>query len=98
MTEYAEAGSAPVARLLIRDLEAYWFLEKPVKLEALYSLLQRAIQHNHLLREMAALKRDLALRGALGRLAGRSPAMQHVFSMIRQAAPSAVSILLIGES
>jgi DNA-binding NtrC family response regulator len=83
---------------VIRDLDAYWFLEKPVKLTALYSLLNRAVQHNRLLRETAALKRDLALRGALGRLAGRSRPMQKVFSLIRQAAPSTVSILLIGES
>ena len=65
-------GSVEKALSVIRDLDAYWFLEKPVKLTALYSLLNRAIQHNRLLRETAALKRDLALRGALGRLAGRS--------------------------
>ena len=91
-------GSVEKALSVIRDLDAYWFLEKPVKLSALYSLLKRAIQHNHLLRETAALKRDLALRGALGRLVGRSRPMQKVFSLIRQAAPSVVSILLIGES
>jgi DNA-binding NtrC family response regulator len=91
-------GSVEKALSVIRDLDAYWFLEKPVKLTALYSLLNRAVQHNRLLRETAALKRDLALRGALGRLAGRSRPMQKVFSLIRQAAPSAVSILLIGES
>ena len=91
-------GSVEKALSVIRDLDAYWFLEKPVKLSALYSLLKRAVQHNRLLRETAALKRDLAWHGALGRLAGRSPAMQKVFSLIRQAAPSTVSILLIGES
>ena len=91
-------GSVEKALSVIRDLDAYWFLEKPVKLTALYSLLKRAIQHNRLLRETAALKRDLALRGALGRLTGRSEPMQKVFSLIHQAAPSSVSILLIGES
>lgn len=91
-------GSIEKALSVIRDLDAYWFLEKPVKLTELYSLLNRAIQHNRLLRETAALKRDLTLRGALGRLTGRSRPMQKVFSLIRQAAPSNVSILLIGES
>src|SRR5579872_2886005 len=91
-------GSVEKALSVIRDLDAYWFLEKPVKITALYSLLKRAIQHNRLQRETAALKRDLALRGALGRLTGRSEAMQKVFSLIHQAAPSSVSILLIGES
>ena len=91
-------GSLEKALSVIRDLEAYWFLEKPVKLGALGPLLQRAIQHSRLLREAATLKRDLRLRGTLGCLLGRSPAMQGVFSMIRQAAPSSVSVLLIGES
>jgi len=63
----------------------------------LYSLLDRAIQHNRLIRETAALKRDLLLRGALGAWRAFCP-MQGVFSLIRQAAPSIVSILLIGES
>jgi DNA-binding NtrC family response regulator len=91
-------GSLDKALSIIKDLEAYWFLEKPVKLSALQSLLQRAIRHSRLLRETATLKRDLQLRGALGRLVGRSHPIQEVFSLIRQASPSSVSILLIGES
>lgn len=91
-------GSLEKALAVIRDLEAFWFLEKPVKLSALESLLKRALQHSRLLRETETLKRDLVLRGAFGRLAGRSRAMQGVFSLIRQAAPRSVSILLIGES
>ena len=44
-------GSLEKALSVIRDLEAYWFLEKPVKLDALQPLLQRAIDHSRLLRE-----------------------------------------------
>ncbi len=91
-------GSLEKALAIIRDLEAFWFLEKPVKLSALESLLKRALQHSRLLRETETLRRDLVLRGAFGRLAGRSRAMQGVFSLIRQAAPRSVSILLVGES
>ena len=91
-------GSIEKALSVIRDLDAYWFLEKPVKLSALQSLLHRAVQHSRLLRETETLKRDLVLRGTLGRLVGRSKSMQGVFSLIRRAAPSNVSILLIGES
>jgi len=91
-------GSLEKALSVIRDLEAYWFLEKPVKLDALQPLLQRAIEHSRLLREAESLKRDLVLRTSFGRLVGRSAAMQDVFSLIRQAAPRSVSILLIGES
>jgi DNA-binding NtrC family response regulator len=91
-------GSIEKALSVIRDLDAFWLLEKPVKLTELCSLLGRAIQHHGLIRETAALKRDLMLRGALGRMTGRSGPMQAVFSLIGQAAPSTVSILLIGES
>jgi DNA-binding NtrC family response regulator len=91
-------GSLEKALSVIRDLEAYWFLEKPVKLSALQPLLQRAIGHSRLLAEAESLKRDLVLRTSFGRLVGRSAAMQDVFSQIRQAAPRSVSILLIGES
>jgi DNA-binding NtrC family response regulator len=91
-------GSLEKALSVIRDLEAYWFLEKPVKLSALQPLLQRAIAHSRLLLEAESLKRDLVLRTSFGRLVGRSGAMQDVFSQIRQAAPRSVSILLIGES
>ncbi len=91
-------GSLEKALSVIRDLEAYWFLEKPVKLDALQPLLQRAIEHSRLLREAENLKRDLVVRTSFGRLVGRSGAMQDVFSLIRQAAPRSVSILLIGES
>src|SRR5579862_6756998 len=91
-------GNLEKALSIIRDLDAYWFLEKPVKLSALQSLLERAIQHSRLFRETEILKRDLMLRGALGRLVGRSRPMQGIFSLIRQAAPSSVSVLLVGES
>ena len=91
-------GSLEKALSVIRDLEAYWFLEKPVKVSALQSLLQRALRHSRLLRETELLKCDLVSRGAFGRLVGRSRAMQAVFTSIRQAAPRSVSVLLIGES
>ena len=60
----------------------------------LQSLLRRALSHSRLLRENETLKRDLVFRGALGRLVGNSRAMQEVFSLIRQAAPTPVSVLI----
>ena len=92
-------GSLEKALSVIRDLEAYWFLEKPVKLGALQPLLQRAIGHSRLMRETERLKaRPGIAQRRSGGLVGRSSAMQDVFSLIRQAAPRSVSILLIGES
>ena len=44
------------------------------------------------------LKRDLSLRGVLGDLVGTSPAMQQIFSLIRQVAPTSAPVLIRGES
>jgi transcriptional regulator with PAS, ATPase and Fis domain len=41
---------------------------------------------------------DPSLRGVLGDLAGSSPAMQQIFSLIRQVAPTSVPVLICGES
>lgn len=86
-------GNLEKALSVVHDLKAYWYLEKPLKLSALQSLLERATQHSRLLRETEVLK-----SAGLGSLVGRSPAMQEVFFLITQAAPSLASILLTGES
>jgi len=91
-------GDMHKALSIIHDLKAYWFLEKPVKAEALESLLDRAMSHSRLIREAAGLKRDLVHHGVLGDLVGRSPAMQEVFFAIRQMGPSTASVLISGES
>src|SRR5208283_1932155 len=80
------------------DLDAFWFLEKPVEPRAFRILLERAILHNRSLRKTAELRRDLSVRGVLGNLVGTSAAMQQVFSLIRQVAPTSAPVLIRGES
>jgi len=91
-------GSLDKALSLVHDLGAFWFLEKPVKTNALKALLERAIAQRRLTLETQALKRDLANRGFLGEMVGRSKAMQQVFHLIRQVGPSAASVFISGES
>ena len=91
-------GSLDKALSTIHDLRAYWFLEKPVKTSALKALLERAVSHRRLSLETQMLKRDLANRGYLGEMVGSSHAMQKVFHLIRQVAPSAASVMISGES
>jgi len=62
------------------------------------SLLERAIQQNHLMEETNRLRRELSYQGVLGDLVGDSPAMREVFSQIRQVAPTSASVLITGES
>jgi DNA-binding NtrC family response regulator len=91
-------GSMEKALSAIHDLKAFWFLEKPVEARAFRTLLDRAISHKRSLQKTDELKRELSLRGVLGDLVGTSPAMQQIFSLIRQVAPTSAPVLICGES
>jgi len=91
-------GSMEKALTAVHDLKAFWFLEKPVEPRAFKILLERAIRYKKSLQKTDELTRDLSLRGVLGDLVGTSPAMQQIFSLIRQAAPTSAPVLIRGES
>ena len=91
-------GSIEKALSAVHDLKAFWFLEKPVEPRAFKVLLERAIEYKRSLRKTDELKRELSLRGVLGNLVGVSPAMQQIFSLIRQVGPTSASVLICGES
>src|SRR5580658_6217087 len=91
-------GSMEKALAAVHDLKAFWFLEKPVEPLAFRTLLERAIRHKRSLQKTDELKRDLSLRGVLGDLVGKSPAMLEIFSIIRQVGPTSASVLICGES
>jgi DNA-binding NtrC family response regulator len=91
-------GSMDKALSAVHDLKAFWFLEKPVEPRAFKILLDRAIRHKRSLQKADGLTHDLSLRGVLGDLVGISPAMQQIFSLIRQVAPTSAPLLISGES
>jgi DNA-binding NtrC family response regulator len=91
-------GSMEKALSAVRDLKAFWYLEKPVEPHAFEILLERAIRHKRALQKNDELKRELTARGVLGDLVGISPAMQEVFSVIRQVAPTSAPVLICGET
>jgi DNA-binding NtrC family response regulator len=91
-------GSMEKALSAVHDLKAFWFLEKPVEPRAFKILLDRAIRYKKSLQRNDELKRDLSLHGVLGDLVGTSPAMQRIFSLIRQVAPTTAPVLISGES
>jgi len=82
----------------VHDLKAFWFLEKPIEPRAFKILLERAIRYKRSLQKTDELKRELSLRGVLGDLIGKSPAMQEIFSIIRQVGPTSAPVLICGES
>ncbi len=91
-------GNVEKAVSIVRDLNAFWFLEKPVVLDVMVALLERALCQLHLFTETERLNRELSMTGLLGDLVGKSSAMQHVFSLIRQVATSSAAVLITGES
>jgi DNA-binding NtrC family response regulator len=91
-------GSLEKALATIHDLGGFWFLEKPVDISAMQILLTRAGAQSRLAAENEELRRELAFRGVLGDLIGKSAPMAHVFDVIRQVAPTSASVLITGES
>jgi DNA-binding NtrC family response regulator len=91
-------GSMEKALSAVHDLGAFWFLEKPVEPRAFKVLLERAIRYKRSLQKTDELKRDLSRRGILGDMVGTSPAMQQIFSLVRQLAPTSAPVLICGES
>ena len=61
-------GSMEKALSAVHDLKAFWFLEKPVEPRAFKILLERAIDYKRSLQKADELKRELSLRGVLGKL------------------------------
>jgi DNA-binding NtrC family response regulator len=91
-------GSMDKALSAVHDLKAFWYLEKPVEPRAFKTLVERALRYKRSLRKTEDLERDLSRRGVLGSLVGTSPAMQQIFSLIRQLAPTSAPVLIRGES
>ena len=76
---------------------AYDFIEKPVQVEVLNIVLQRAVAMCRLEQENLAL-REREQGAAFHEILGDSPPMQRVFETIRRVAGSDISVLILGES
>src|ERR1700683_1492915 len=91
-------GNIETAVQATHDLGAYWFLEKPIQPSALKVLLERVATQSRMAEEAERLQRQLLYQGVLVDLVGTCSAMQQVFSLIRQVAPSKAAVLVTGES
>ncbi len=77
---------------------AYDFLMKPVNLDHLDLLVQRALRSRDVECENMELRRQLEDKFGLEQIIGTSDAMRAVFETIHQAAPTQATILIQGES
>ncbi|MEB2310800.1 MAG: sigma-54 dependent transcriptional regulator [Sorangiineae bacterium] len=74
------------------------YLTKPINIDELLIVLERALEQSRLRREAHALRSQLAERYRFDNVIGSSPKMQQVFKTVAQVAPSRATILLTGES
>ncbi len=77
---------------------AYDFLMKPVNLDHLDLLLQRALRSRDVESENRQLREELDHKYGLENIIGAAPVMQDMFDIIRQASPSQATVLIQGES
>jgi two-component system response regulator HydG len=77
---------------------ALHYLQKPVRVEELVVLLEQALAHRGARREVKALRGRLGERLRPSNMVGESPAMQAVWKVVAQVAPTRASVLITGES
>lgn len=74
------------------------YLTKPLNLEELLIVLERALERRKLRSDAGEMRQRLAERYSFENIIGASPPMQELFKIIAQVASSRASILLSGES
>ncbi len=91
-------GSVERAVEIVRELGAFWYLEKPAQARVLRTILERAVAQSKLARHSQRLERQLSTRGELGGFIAQSDSMRRVFTLLEQAAPTEATILVGGET
>lgn len=74
------------------------YLTKPLQIEELALTIERALERRGLRRETRELRERLAEKLKFDNIIGSSPAMQDVFRIVEQVAPTRASVLITGES
>lgn len=94
LTAYGSIESAVEAM----KVGAYDFLTKPLNLDQLEIVIERALHSRQLENENRRLRTQLDKRFGLEAIIGRTPVMEELFKLIRQVAPSRATVLIQGES
>ena len=94
MTAYAGVESAVAA--MRAGAENY--LVKPLDVNAVLIYLNKALERRHLERDAASLRERVKERFKLSGMVGDAPELQAVFEMVKKAAPTKATVLILGES
>ena len=77
---------------------AFDFIQKPIDLDHLKLLVERAARQQELLRENLLLREEYAARYGFPRIVGEHPAMQALSQQVQRVAATDATVLLLGES
>ncbi len=94
MTAYASVKTAVEAL----KAGAFEYLTKPLDIEELKILIEKALEHYHLREENLALRERLGDRFDFSKIIGKSEKMKELFDLLAQVAPTDATVLILGES
>jgi two-component system NtrC family response regulator len=77
---------------------AYDFVAKPVDLDRVQALVDKALEKVALARENRSLRREVAVADAFAEWVGGGPAAREVKALAAKVAPTRASVLILGES
>ncbi|MGC9454624.1 MAG: sigma-54-dependent transcriptional regulator [Phycisphaerae bacterium] len=77
---------------------AFDYIEKPLDIEELRTVVSRAVEHTAHRRVIRELKQRLDEKFGFDNIIGRSREMLHVLDVVRRVAPTDLAVLLLGES
>jgi two-component system response regulator HydG len=77
---------------------AFEYLIKPLDIDELKILIEKALEHYHLREENLALKERLGDRFDFSKMIGKSRKMVELFDLLAQVAPTDATVLILGES
>lgn len=94
LTGYGTIESAVEAM----KLGAFHYMLKPINIDELNLIVERALQHKEIQEENIALKQAIDKKFGFENIIGISPAMERIFEQIRMVAPTKSTVLIEGES
>ncbi len=92
ITGYASVETAIKAM----KMGAFDYVVKPFRMEEVELVVGKALERSRLKRENLMLRRQIESQHGMGSLAGNSPAMKKVLSLLEQVAPTRSTILISG--
>ena len=95
---FTGGGSIELALRAVQEEGAFHFLEKPLDAEKLYGVVDRALREAGGRAHADPYPDEAQARTHFGKLIGSSAAMQRVYRLVEQVAPSSASVLITGES